>query len=60
MVERLIILSGEVISDHDVINFVVPSSAAPENKLKEVFEKFNNLEDLHQFIDKEFSKFNSN
>lgn len=60
VVERLIILSGEVISDQDVVNFVMSSSAAPENKLKEVFEKFNNLEDLHQFIDKEFSKFNSN
>lgn len=60
VVERLIILSGEAISDNDVRNFVLPSSAAPENKLKEVFEKFSNLEELHQFIDKEFSNFKSN
>lgn len=60
VVERLIILSGEMISESDVANFVVPSSAAPESKLKEVFEKFSNLEELHQFIDKEFSNFKSN
>ena len=60
VVERLIILSGDVISERDVTSYVLPSSAAPENKLKEVFEKFNNLEELNQFIKKEFSNFKSN
>lgn len=60
VVERLIILSGKEITERDVTNYVLPSSAAPEHKLKEVFEQFSNLEDLHQFIEKEFVSFKSN
>ena len=60
VVERLIILSGEKITEEDVLRYVLPSSAAPTVKLKEVFERFNNIEDLHRFIDQEFANFKSN
>lgn len=60
VVERLIILSGDGITEEDVLRNVLPSSAAPTLKLKEVFEKFNNVDDLHRYIDKEFTNFKSN
>ncbi len=57
VVERLIILSGEDISEEDVMRFVVPNSEEEVSEFKKVFERFNNVDDLHEFIEKEYSNF---
>jgi len=58
VVERLIILSGEKVTDSDVMKYVVPSSADREG-FKEIFDKFDSLEDIHSFIEKEYSNYKS-
>lgn len=58
VVERLIILSGEKVTQSDVIKYVVPSSADREG-FKEIFDKFDSLEDIHTFIEKEYSNYKS-
>ena len=60
VVERLIILSGEKITDKDVFSYVVPSSSTKNSKFKEIFEKFNNVDDLQKFIKEEYSNYKSN
>jgi DNA-binding NtrC family response regulator len=57
VVERLIILSGEQITDKDVLAYVVPSSAKRSSKFQEIFAKFSNVDELHKYIDKEFSTY---
>jgi len=57
VVERLIILSGEEINEEDVMRFVVPNSEEEVSEFKKVFERFNNVDDLHEFIEKEYSNF---
>jgi len=57
VVERLIILSSDKITDQDVLNHVVPSSAKRTDKFKEIFEKFSDVEELHRYIDKEFTNY---
>ncbi|GJM34503.1 MAG: sigma-54-dependent Fis family transcriptional regulator [Saprospiraceae bacterium] len=59
VVERLIILSSTAITKEDVDRYVVPASAQSNIQLKEVFRNFENKEDLHNFIDKEFNNFNA-
>ncbi len=54
VVERLIILSGEQITDEDVLAYVVPSSAKKSSKMQEIFAKFSNVDELHRYIDEEF------
>lgn len=58
VVERLIILSGEKVTHSDVMKYVVPSSADREG-FKEIFDKFDSLEDIHTFIEKEYSNYKS-
>ncbi len=60
VVERLIILSGEEITDKDVFSYVVPASSTKNSKFKEIFEKFNDVDELQQFIKKEYSNYKSN
>lgn len=65
VVERLIILSGEEIKDEDVFNYVLPSSGGTppqkkNNKFKEIFEQFNNVDELEQYLKKEFANFKEN
>ncbi|MEZ5043166.1 MAG: sigma-54 dependent transcriptional regulator [Saprospiraceae bacterium] len=60
VIERLIILSGEVVTKSDVVRHVFPSSAAPSPRLKEVFEKFSDPEELHKYIEEAFSEFKNN
>lgn len=60
VVERLIILSGEQITDKDVFSYVVPSSSNKNSKFKEIFEQFNSVDELQQFIKEEYSNYKSN
>lgn len=60
VVERLIILSGKKITDDDVLRFVTPSTPEDMTKFKEIFEKFDNVNDLHKYIDQEFPNYKRN
>jgi DNA-binding NtrC family response regulator len=60
VVERLIILSGSEINDQDVLRFVVPSSPTETHRFREIFDKFNNVDELHRFIDREFTNYKRN
>ena len=57
VVERLIILSQDKITEQDVMSFVVPSSMSNNSMFKEIFKKFSTADELHKFIEKEFEKF---
>ncbi|MFK7933226.1 MAG: sigma-54-dependent transcriptional regulator [Saprospiraceae bacterium] len=59
VVERLIILSQDIISEQDVLQHVVPNSAT-RHKFSEFFDKFSNLDELRQFVDKEFPTYKNN
>ena len=59
VVERLIILSGDVIKVADVKNFVIPSSADGVNKLTPVFDKFDTEEEVLNHVKEEFQKYKS-
>ena len=56
VVERLIILSGDTITDKDVDNFVAPT-AQSNREVYSLFRGFKSLEDIHSFIDKEYASF---
>lgn len=56
VVERLIILSGEVIKDEDVHQYVFPSSAS-KSKLQDMFDQFDDLKSLQSYIVKEYEKY---
>lgn len=60
VVERLIILSGKAITKTEVDQYVIPSSAKPRNELQTMFDKFGSIDDLHQFITKEYHNYKSN
>ncbi len=57
VVERLIILSGDEITDEDVFKYVMPSTGKKNLKFKEIFEQFNNEEELQQYIKEEFTNY---
>lgn len=60
VVERLIILSGNEITDEDVLRYVVPSSPSDLHKFSELFDKFNSVDEIHRFIDKEYTNYKRN
>ena len=60
VVERLIILSGAKITDEDVLRFVTPSTPEDISRFQEIFDKFDNVEELHQYIEQEFSNYKAN
>ncbi len=57
--ERLIILSGEEITEEDVLRYVLPSSDETIHEFKKVFDQFNNVGELHEYIDREFANYKS-
>jgi DNA-binding NtrC family response regulator len=58
VIERLIILSGKAVSEKDVINYVLPSSTK-KFQIHDIFQEFRNIDELHSFIDKEYSIYKS-
>ncbi|MCG8326938.1 MAG: sigma-54 dependent transcriptional regulator [Chitinophagales bacterium] len=60
VVERLIILSEDTITAEAVKRYVLPTSAAPTPRLEDLFQQFQDKEDLYQFIESEFANFKSN
>lgn len=57
VVERLIILSGDKITAEDVINFVQTDPQRKSGKIVDLFEQFNNIEDVHRYIEDAYSDF---
>lgn len=57
VVERLIILSGEVIKKEDVVAFVMATSASKNKVMRDLFSKFKNEEELIAFVKKEYDSF---
>ncbi|MGK0366150.1 MAG: two-component system nitrogen regulation response regulator NtrX [Saprospiraceae bacterium] len=57
VVERLIILSDKEITSEDVLKYVSPNNPRRSEKYKEIFDKFNNVDELHKFIDQEFPNY---
>ncbi|MCC6815388.1 MAG: sigma-54-dependent Fis family transcriptional regulator [Saprospiraceae bacterium] len=58
VVERLIILSKNKISRKEVLDYVIPASQR-HNKFKELFEQFETVQELNEFIRKEFQAYKS-
>ncbi|HMW38851.1 MAG: sigma-54 dependent transcriptional regulator [Saprospiraceae bacterium] len=58
VVERLIILSKTKIGRKEVLDFVIPASQR-HNKFKELFEQFDTVQELNDFIKKEFQAYKS-
>lgn len=58
VVERLIILSKSKIGRKEVLDFVIPASQR-HNKFKELFEQFDTVQELNDFIKKEFHAYKS-
>lgn len=56
VVERLIILSGENITEDDVLRYVVPMSSQEVSEFKKIFDRFNSLEEVYEYIAKEYKK----
>ena len=57
VVERLIILGSDTISKRDVCNYVFPARSVDNSKFKEIFDHFDNIDDLKSFIDKEYTTY---
>ena len=60
VVERLIILSGQEITEGDVEHFVVPSQGTTRSGITEVFDKFSNVDEFQNFIREEYVAYKSN
>ena len=60
VVERLIILSGDAITEEDIEHFVVPSQGTTRQGITEVFDKFSTVDELQDFIRGEYAAYKSN
>ncbi len=58
VVERLIILSGKTIGEHDVEMFVAPSQGF-SHEFKAVFDRFKSVDEVKKYIEKEYSDYKS-
>ncbi len=58
VVERLIILSGDTVSEKDIEQYVVPTSPL-QGQFRDIFKEFQNVEEVHRYIDKEYENFRS-
>ncbi len=60
VVERLIILSSEMVAKADVLSYVVPNSRKKGSaNFPTIFDKFENVQELTDFINQAYSKYKS-
>ena len=59
VVERLIILSAEDITEDDVLRYVVPMSSQEVSEFKKIFDQYNSLEEVYEHVAKEYKKHNT-
>lgn len=58
VIERLIILSGEVITADDVASFVIPSSVTSKSQiLQDLFSQYKSVDDVVNFVKQEYDSF---
>lgn len=58
VIERLIILSGEVITKKDVASFVIPSSVTSKSQiLHDLFSQYKSVDDIVKFVKEEYDSF---
>ncbi len=58
VIERLIILSGEVITAADVASFVIPSSVTSKSQiLQDLFSQYKNVDEVVKFVKQEYDSF---
>ncbi|MFK7776208.1 MAG: sigma-54-dependent transcriptional regulator [Saprospiraceae bacterium] len=58
VIERLIILSGEVITTKDVASFVIPSSVTSKSQiLHDLFSQYKSVDDVVKFVKQEYDSF---
>ncbi|MFK7808540.1 MAG: sigma-54-dependent transcriptional regulator [Saprospiraceae bacterium] len=57
VIERLVILSGEIITEEDVLRYVVPNTEEAVTELQRLFNKFGSMDELQAFIKKEYTSF---
>jgi len=58
VVERLIILSGETVTEKDIDQYVAPTSPL-QGQFRNIFKEFRSVDEVHQYIDKEYQTFKS-
>ncbi len=56
VIERLIILSGDTITDKDIDQFVAPTSPV-QGQFRNIFKEFQSVDEVHRYIDKEYETF---
>lgn len=56
VVERLIILSSDTITEKDIDQYVVPTSPV-QGQFRNIFKEFRDIEEVHRYIDKEYQAF---
>ncbi len=57
VVERLIILSGDTVTEKEVMNYVVPSSGQAVSEFKYLFDRFASLNELQKHIESEYKSY---
>jgi two-component system nitrogen regulation response regulator NtrX len=58
VIERLIILSGEVITTDDVASYVIPSTVTSKSQiLQDLFSQYRDVDELVRFVKKEYDSF---
>ncbi len=57
VVERLIILSGDTVTEKEVMNYVVPSSGQAVSEFKYLFDRFSGLDELQKHIADEYKSY---
>ncbi len=56
VIERLIILSGKVVSDKDVAAYVSPQSTT-RSRFKELFSEFDTISEVKEYIEQEYKNY---
>ncbi len=57
VVERLVIMSEEKVTEQDVLRYVVPSSARKITEMEKLFDRFDNIDQLKKHIEAEYKKY---
>ena len=57
VVERLIILSGDTVTEKEVMNYVIPSRGSMVSEFKHLLDRFPTLDELQRFIGEEYQAY---
>ncbi|MEM1323306.1 MAG: sigma-54 dependent transcriptional regulator [Bacteroidota bacterium] len=54
VVERLIILSGDSITEAEVASYVSPSNPQQNSEFQKIFDKFDSIQELQKYVEEEY------